>query len=150
MPRPRNASSEYLGFGVPRPRNAEVGLKSCMRDVDRTNVEAFCSGMNPRVLAGLVRQPRWNELVTTILQRLWPRIRDYLSGLVRGEDPDRLAPPGFVFTCRAGRHRSVGTYVACLVFFESQSLVSELTAAQWEMLSVMTVRVCGAASAAQH
>ena len=96
-----------------------------MRDVDRTNVEAFCSGMNPRVLAGLVRQPRWNELVTTILQRLWPRIKDYLSGLVRGEDPDRLPPPGFVFTCRAGRHRSVGTYVAGLVFFESQSLVSE-------------------------
>ena len=84
-----------------------IGLKHHLRDVDRSAVERRCCGLNPVVQSGLVRSPRWAQVVETILERLWPRILDYPTKLDHGLDEGHLAPPRLMITCKQGRHRSV-------------------------------------------
>ncbi|MCP4240172.1 MAG: hypothetical protein GY772_06385, partial [bacterium] len=92
-----------------------ICLRAVLRDVDRTSIERRCSGYNIRVMQGLVRSRAFEPVIKHILSGLWPRIWTYLDMLEQCEREDRLdsegnriVPPRYTITCRAGRHRSVG------------------------------------------
>ena len=70
-----------------------IGLKHHLRDVDRSAVERRCCGLNPVVQSGLVRSPRWAQVVETALERLRPCIMAYLQKVDAGLDMGALAPP---------------------------------------------------------
>ncbi|MCP4240763.1 MAG: hypothetical protein GY772_09405, partial [bacterium] len=92
-----------------------ICLRSVLRDVDRTTLERRCSGYNIRVMQGLVRSKAFEPVIKHILSGLWPRIWTYLDMLEQAErdgrldtEGNRIVPPRYTITCRAGRHRSVG------------------------------------------
>ena len=90
----------------------------------------MCCGLNYRVQGGLVRQSMMKDAVRLVMKRLWPQIEKYLQ-LTRNDpderrQPQRFVPPGFLFTCRAGRHRSVGLMVLRLVSEHEQQLTQLL------------------------
>ncbi|MCP4244379.1 MAG: hypothetical protein GY772_27860 [bacterium] len=92
-----------------------ICLRSVLRDVDRSTVERRCSGYNIRVMQGLVRSRAFEPVIQHILSQLWPRIWTYLDMLEQcerdgrlHEEGNRIVPPRYTITCRAGRHRSVG------------------------------------------
>ena len=49
-----------------RPWATEVGLANAMRDVDRSQAERRCSGMNYKVQNGLIMQSRFPELAVAL------------------------------------------------------------------------------------
>ena len=64
---------------------ASAGLKAHLRDVDRRAQERRCCGYNGNIMSGLVRSPMWPVVLRQVLERLWPRVEDYLLAMSRGQ-----------------------------------------------------------------